>query len=480
MQNQLLLPPLNYFHSKLRTQLDRGKVTKGLFFSLSGYTGTALEWYEENVIQEIKNVFDLNGSEWLLESFIKLNMIPSKDEIPGLVKIHTSLELERWYIDIFQSQIYIIQLLAFEGKIQSYLILSGKGHLVDPNIQRKIAKLDKNLKGIPMLNLEIISKVTMNLLDLKRKTSEEISEQITETNQDVESSISYLISEKLAESKEIDGIRFFSIKTDLPSLQKLVTRYVNSNMVFEFMSTPYIDNMINSKFKDYVCSRFLIDVDEEVSKVITRAAKIFPSVLEFMLFGDNSFYKNNFKNVERLEDANVKQKWHKERLYPFMNQIMFGIISDLRKDNTSYLNSKGVQGYRLITEFSIASELDLIFKIGAKGNSFILPKAKGTIETGSLLGYTDIDLFLRTGNILTSLQEFEAAISDFKRVTRESKNKSVLAAAWNGMGLCYKSLKGRTNQHKAQKCFKKGLKHDPENITILNNLKSVSESPRQL
>jgi len=122
----------------------------------------------------------------------------------------------------------------------------------------------------------------------------------------------------------------------------------------------------------------------------------------------------------------------------------------------------------------------LIFKIGAKGNSFILPKAKGTIETGSLLGYTDIDLFLRTGNILTSLQEFEAAISDFKRVTRESKNKSVLAAAWNGMGLCYKSLKGRTNQHKAQKCFKKGLKHDPENITILNNLKSVSESPRQL
>ncbi|HEX9319990.1 MAG TPA: restriction endonuclease [Nitrososphaeraceae archaeon] len=63
-------PDLTDFNGKFRNQLDKRKIHKSMFISISDFTGTAREWYNDEVHSKIKKVFKLYGPEELTKLLV--------------------------------------------------------------------------------------------------------------------------------------------------------------------------------------------------------------------------------------------------------------------------------------------------------------------------------------------------------------------------------------------------------------------------
>jgi hypothetical protein len=74
------------------------------------------------------------------------------------------------------------------------LIIYGHGDLVHKTIEAEILKLDKELRSLKRIEIAILEKIIMNLLDINKRTIDQISEAIIETREDVKVDLRYLIS----------------------------------------------------------------------------------------------------------------------------------------------------------------------------------------------------------------------------------------------------------------------------------------------
>jgi len=200
-------------------------------------------------------------------------------ELRNLVQKHTNLELGEMYIDVFESNIYVVQFLKSAENIAGYMVLTGNGQLAPPTILDKIAKYDKRLKLLNRINFDIIDRTAIRLLYARKKTLDKISKEIIETTSDVETAIMYLQAENLVTQDQ----NTFSINTDLLSLVNLTKKYVDSKYALELMLSPYLERRVEYTFIKYVADRFRLKLNTTTKKLIQRASKLFPSVLSSFL-----------------------------------------------------------------------------------------------------------------------------------------------------------------------------------------------------
>jgi hypothetical protein len=64
-----------------------------------------------------------------------------------IVQNNTSYELAERRIDVFQSDVFIMQNLRVGGETTSYMILKGNGNVVPLSVMEEISKLDNDLKN---------------------------------------------------------------------------------------------------------------------------------------------------------------------------------------------------------------------------------------------------------------------------------------------------------------------------------------------
>ena len=154
------------FHSNLNYEIDKTYVDKGLFFSISGFTSNVDRWYKDSG-ENTKRTLSLNGIEQIVQLLHESTLLTSDETLDRIVKNNTSYQLGERYLVAYQSDIFVVQLLVQEGKITSYMILSGMGNIVPVTITHEISKLDYELADYSLLDPIITKKVTLNLLDLK-------------------------------------------------------------------------------------------------------------------------------------------------------------------------------------------------------------------------------------------------------------------------------------------------------------------------
>ena len=80
--------------------------------------------------------------------------------------------------------------------------MTGNGELVHRTLEAEILKLDPQLKSLKRINILIIEKVILNLLDTNSKRIRDISEPVVETTEDVRVALEELILEGLVESSK--------------------------------------------------------------------------------------------------------------------------------------------------------------------------------------------------------------------------------------------------------------------------------------
>src|SRR5918996_847111 len=168
---------LTDFIGKVGIRGSKNPSLRGLFISVSGFTGTFLETYDylNTVDKEKVKLLDNSG----IISVIKdAGLILSNQELESRIKSLTPLRLGDRYIVYLDLGLFIIQVLSVGGKSSHYIILTGIGEIADKTIEEEILKLDKELKNLKRIDLSILEKVTLNLLDMNRKTLDQISHEI--------------------------------------------------------------------------------------------------------------------------------------------------------------------------------------------------------------------------------------------------------------------------------------------------------------
>jgi hypothetical protein len=274
--------------------------------SISGFSGTALKNYEE-LNNEDKEIFSIYGNNEILELLRTNQIVASDEEINTkiMLNIGGGYVLGKRYFVFFNSELYLVQLINVAGKPRNYIILSSSCEMVDPSIRQQISSLDSLTGSLQEFDLEILDNVAINLLDLKKKTPQAISLETGEKLEDIKISLEELRLQGIA--TESDGL--YSITSTIEGLKTLALRLTtNEQKKYKFMSSVYLESLINDEFIKYVVERFRLILDDQYKRNLTTICKVFPSALCLVLFRQSLDFENNYKHIEEpLEVISVSR-----------------------------------------------------------------------------------------------------------------------------------------------------------------------------
>lgn len=463
------------FYGKFNTEKGVDETTKGLFFSVSGFNGTAVEWYDRYVPSYDKNNFKIFNNDEIIKLLIQTGFLISENELEEKIESHVNHRLEKRYIVFIEFRPYFVQIYRINDESLRFSILTGEGNLASKAIYDQISKLDGELSRIPLVDLEIVDKVILSLLDMNKKSQKQISEEITETYDNVKFALEDMKSDNILESEIQNSEEIFSLNEDITTLTKLVKRFYDSKSQFIFMSSKYLENSINDKYLDYLSNRFKIDFEKDYKTMLLRSSKIFPTVLYYLLLSNVASYTNYYEQKLVISKSSEIPQIDTSVISGLTTELLQIMLNDFKKMPAKYQSEKGIDGHYLQINLRLASEFSLILDIKSDGR-FMLMKAGGPIKIGELVSASDMSVFLRTGNIQMSLQLLDDAIKYFDKVIEGTDNKDWLKAAWTHKGLCHMAKGDHTN---ANSCFDKALEIDPNLIEAKRNKENCKELEKQ-
>jgi hypothetical protein len=83
----------------------------------------------------------------------------------------------------------------------------------------------------------------------------------------------------------------------------------------DYMTSSYLKNTINDAFTMHIKDRFRLQLDVEKTNILISACNIFPSVLHYILLGDNSPYIRNYEHREELRKSGQDSEELADSLY---------------------------------------------------------------------------------------------------------------------------------------------------------------------
>jgi hypothetical protein len=258
--------PLTDFFGKLSFKRSKNPSLKGLFASSSGFTGTALEMIDNDLTPvDRENLRLLNNAD-IVTLLTEIGLMMSQEKLDERIKNITPLDLGERYIVYLDAGLFIVQLLLVGGKPNHFVILTGKGQLAHRTIESEILELDNTLRSLTRIDLDILEKVTLSLLDMSEKTIKQISGEISETLTDCRVAVDELRFHEgiILDGKETTGS--IRINEDIDTLKRLIKKFSESDNKYEFMSSRCIDLVVNDAFIDHVGNRFRLELNNQQKK----------------------------------------------------------------------------------------------------------------------------------------------------------------------------------------------------------------------
>ena len=267
--------------------------------------------------------------------------------------------------------------------------------------------------------------------------------------------------------KDKENADSFQINKNIDTLKRLVKKFSESDNKYEFMSSRYIDLVVNDAFIDYVGNRFQLKLDDRQKQNLIIISKIFPSVLFTELFRHTVDLENNLDQIERSQVSEAdEKKLHQQMVIFFLGHvILVKVLEDLNNVSAKYLDRKGIRAYHIRNLLRLTTDSGLIFDQEYKTSAY-LAIASGTTKPGELV-QGDVQTFTKVSVGLIDLKEYEDALRYLDRIIENEVDPNILKMAWNNKGLCLLRLK---RCEEAIPFFEKVLTHDPKHLEALTNL----------
>ena len=446
---------VNKFYGIYDKEYRQNNTLIGLFFSLSGFTSTALADYDD-MLSEVKRRFFLRDDKFIISILRKTETIASEDKLEYIIKSKIKHNLGEKYLLYTSTGTYWVQLVLTKNKVTHFIVLDPKGEEVSTYICSEIGSMDKELRNLELLDIYAMRKTLLSLLDGSSKTPEEISRETEESVETVLLALQDLLSQNLVSK----GNPTYHLSRELSAFVHLARQFLGSENEKEFFLSPYSDEMINPSLISYCEQRFRLELDPQNKEALLRLLKISPSALREILFGPVEMYRTTDEHLKELKLPEVKlSKIKKIQTENLVGTLLRHLVVDLEKTSSrDIMKKRQIKGWRTQVAVDLARLDELYLSVKADGVIMILP-ATGKIERGHLVSVTDYDLLINVGSVLATLGKQKEAIECYDRAITHLSDPAKLKAAWNNKGLSLVRLK---KYDEAMKCYDQAIEIDRE------------------
>jgi len=429
----------------------------GLFFSLSGFTSTALASYDE-MDSDVKGRFLLRDADFVLSMLRKAKIVTSDDTLDFILASRTRHCYGERYLICRDGDICWVQIVLTDNNATHYIILGPKGEDVPAFLCNEIGAIDKRLKNLQMLDIHAMKRTLINLLDATTKTPEEISKNTNESIETVMLSLQNLKAQNLLDERTNSKYR---LARDLPAFVDIGRQFMGSEDELTFFLSPYADLMMNPSLIEYCGQRYRLDLDTQEKEPLLRLIRISPSALNESLFGSTEKYEATDEHLKELQNLPESER---KRIKAIMRQNIVGkllrrLIADFEEPKyKAILEKREIKGWWTQVFVNLAKRTEQYLSVQSEDIILLLPAESG-IGVGQLVSATNYDLFINTGDVLAALGRPEEAIVDYDRAISHLSEPDKLKVAWNNKGLVFASLK---KYDEAIKCYEEAIKIDPK------------------
>jgi len=435
-------------------EYNSNKRLKGLFFSLSGFKDTLIEYYNEKPkkVQERFKIY----SDTDIERFLKdSKIVESVETIEYIVRKKIPYEINRIYLTVSkQGLLWVITFKSF-GKETHFSIVSEKGDEVPKLICDEISELDNGLNSLELINLQARTKVIQSLSGMTFKKIEDISQEIEESATDVEMALSNLFEEDVLSKNEDDE---FTLSNEFDIFLRLIKEFLSDDVDYSFFKSKYVQMNINERLIKYLESRFYLEFEKEICDMLYKLLAVSPSALYEALFCPTDFYRTGYEQIKGVDFSDeVVGKSREVGISRLMANLAQKLIFDINNSKfKEVLSEKEIKGYRLIVEVKLATLNELYLAI--KTDSTIhMVNVTGGIKAGELLS-GDAAALLEFAMVSTNLGETQKALEEYQKVIDGFSDPDSLKVAWNNKGLTFAILE---KYEEAISCYEKALECDP-------------------
>ncbi len=450
-KDQIDTLPLRTFFGDLEKERGINPRTVGLFVSLSGFSGTALQWYDE-LSGETKDYFPLLKGEKFFEILQEAGLVCSLDALNNVIKSRTSLPIKEiaflltergffWKVVTYGERLY--------HKYASFLSSHG-GASVRNDIDYLLERVP--LEDEKHILLQSRHGVIKRLYEGAANSIKEISESIKESEDDV----SAVLDELLAQAIIAKNRKEISLRLEVDTAISLFKEAKAENSLIDFMLSKYFESIINI-IPEYISAKYLVNLSGQERESLIRILQVSPRALEFCLIGDSTAFRTNEEHIKTLKLTEEKaNEWRRMRNWNLFNELSKALLLDIEEKTNSLLMDK----YEII-----ASVLRFKIKLGKRfeqylsiSDEFLMMRAKvdGAIQAGQLVSVTGPGPLLNNADALAAMGEEDNAMKTYDKVIELFPDSDAAVAAINNKGLIFL---GRKNTKEAIPLFEDAYKY---------------------
>lgn len=425
---------LTKFRGLYYIEYDKNNSLIGLFFSLSGLGGGFVELYKEmcESSEDLEKRFKIFSYEEIYNLLKKANIIESIDVIKHIIHEKLPYEIKDLYLSVSEYGEYWVSIFGIDDTESHFTILSSKGEEVQKYIIENLMEIDNRIKDLIPINLNVRTKVILNLCDQKLKTVEEISKEIGESQIDIQMVLSNLHREEII--LEIDDKQKVSEELDI--FIRLSKEFIPSDHKYEYFRSHYTQNMIDERLLNYIQTRFFISFEEEMKRPIINLLKISPSAVLNLISYTTEYYKKEFDRISEFPKE-TREIWLEITKESILTKLVKALISDIDdRNHVNLLSDKNIKGYSLQINAKFASLEELYALINIKSH-YMIAQAVGEIGPSQLVSAANEELNLENAMILCHLKEYDSALKEYNDIIENSSDSKLISAAWNNKGLVY-------------------------------------------
>lgn len=296
----------------------------------------------------------------------------------------------------------------------------------------------------------ITDKILIQLMDQKERTAEKLAKEIGQPIRNVQIILSDLVEANLV----IDAEERYKISEDMNTFVKLARELRKRAKIGKYIESEYFLTVINrDEFKEFIENRFWFDsLNENDFKPIRQMVKHSPTVLDFLIDSDASFFENIATELERLRSVVKKekieqkiQKLESDRTRYFMESIVFRFIFDMYLGYQSICRRSDIRGVTIDLKNTVLFEDKSWLEVRAK-SPFLFVKAEGAFKKGQLMKPKDINSLIYFSNLFIEMGIHPEAIRLLDSVlssdleNRRDLNRNQLKALYTNKGLALMRL----------------------------------------
>ena len=435
-QDPINSPPVRLFFGDLKKERQDKTRTSGIFVSLSGFIGTAYEWYDE-LDDAAKDYFKLLDGNQFCSYLQKEGHLSSCDNLISIIQARTSLPIKE--ISLLLTEIgFFWRVVTWKQETGQKYISFFNNEGGSPNR----SDIEYLLKRINIVDEKhILLQSHHNVIKYLYKESESSIRKIAESINESEDDVSATIDELKAQSLIEERTNKIFLRTEIDTFISLFKEAATEDSIIDFMLSNYFNSTINI-IPNYISAKYLVELDEQEIESLVRIIKISPKALEIGLLGDSTKYRNNEDHIRKINLPKAKaEEWRTLRKSDFFSQFYEFLLSDLKDQKNSPLVKKyEISAYVNRFQIKLGKRFEQYLSLSGETNTMLV-QLDGEIKAGQLLSATGPGPLLLNADTLAAMGEDEKAIKIYDGIIKNYPNSESAVAAINNKGLIFLKLK---------------------------------------